>query len=274
MLRRYQEKTRLTGRSAVIASVLAGALYVAAPAKAALLIGISDPTDGGSASATKGVPSALPSTSFSLPAGAFGPVGNPDVTYSAIQGSSDSPGTPAGAEITLDSVKLTNLSGVLQTIVITVADTDYAAPGGPGTTLNLYGSFAGTADSDIHGGFTSQGNASMSSYADPLDGPNASVSPVATTTVTSTPGPTPFATIPGPFIGATPIAAFTRSNVGPGLYSLAGVTTVTLLPGSVLNLDNNTVTFAAAPVPEPASLTIFAAAGSLLLKRRRRASTR
>lgn len=250
-----KNSVRFSGRSIAIASVLASALYVAAPAKAALLISISDSTDGASASANTSL----------LPAGTLGTPA--DVSYSAIFASSDSPGTSGGAEVTLDHVKLTNLSNTTQTISITVADTDYSAPGGPGSTLSLFGSFSGTPDLGTSG--LSSGTASMSSYADPLDGPNASTSPIATTTVTTTVTPTAFTTITGSFAGATPVAMFTRSNSGPALYSLAGVTTVSLAPGSVLDLNNDTVTFSGTVVPEPTSLTLLASAGLLLMRRRR-----
>ena len=264
-----QNTVRLARRSIALAAMLAGGLYVAAPAKAALLIGISDSTDGGSASATNGSASTLPSTSFSLAAGTLG--AGPDVSYSTILASSDSPGTSGGAQVTLNHVKLTNLSSINQIISITVADTDYTAPGGPGSTLSLFGTFSGTPDLGLTG--LSSGSASMSSYADPLDGPNASTSPVLTTTVTSTASSTSFSTTTGAFASATPVAMFTRSNAGGGLYSLAGVTTITLAPGSVLDLNNDTVTFASTVVPEPASLAMFAA-GSVLLMRRRRAGAR
>jgi hypothetical protein len=262
---RSQNKARLVA----LASVIAGALYIAAPANAALLIGISDSTDGGSASATNGAASTLPSTSFSMAGGALG--AGPDVSYSTILASSDSPGTSGGAQVTLSHVKLTNLSSIPQTISITVADTDYNAPGGPGSTLSLFGTFSGTPDLGNSG--LSSGTASMSSYADPLDGANASTSPIVTTTVTSTASATSFSTITGSFAGATPVATFTRANAGGGLYSLAGVTTVTLAAGSVLDLNNDTVTFASTVVPEPTSLAMFAA-GSVLLMRRRRAGAR
>jgi hypothetical protein len=252
-----KDTAQMGRRSIAIASVLAGALYVAAPAKAALLIGISDSTDGASASANTSL----------LPAGTLGTPG--DVSYSAIFASSDSPGTSGGAEVTLDHVKLTNLSNTTQTISITVADTDYSAPGGPGSTLSLFGSFSGTPDLGTSG--LSSGTASMSSYADPLDGPNASTSPVATTTVTSTASPTSFNTITGSFAGATPVATFTRSNSAPALYSLAGVTTITLAPGSVLDLNNDTVTFTNTVVPEPTSMALLASGGLLLMRRRRAA---
>jgi hypothetical protein len=271
MSRTYRKTARFGGQAIVLGSMVASALCIATPSRAALLIGISDLTDGGSASATNGSPSAPPSTSFTLPGGNFGPVANPDVSYSAVQATSDSPGTAGGAEITLRDVDITNLSNVPQTIAITVADTDYAAPGGPGSSLSLFGTFAGTPALGLSG--PSSGAVSMSSYADPLDGPNASTSPVLTTTVTSTATPVLFNTMTGSFSGITPTAVFTRVSGPPALYSLAGVTTVTLAPGSVLDLTNNTITFANTVVPEPASLAIFAT-GSLLLMRRRRASAR
>jgi hypothetical protein len=245
---RFNQKSSKAGIGSCLLG-LAAAAFVPTTAHAALLLIIDDVTDSASVSPSTATP-------------ASGTLA-PGLGYANVVVSSNSPGSAAFAQVSVASATLFNTSDQPKTVSLTVADTDYALPGGPGSTLSLVGAYAGTF---LPG---TAGSVQMTSFADAADGPNASLSPIATTTSTAS-LTNPFPPLPTLSLsGTTPVAAFSRSTVGLGLYSLAGVTTLVLQPGSFLNLNNNTVTFATTSVPEPTTLALLGAGGLLLMRRRR-----
>jgi len=239
---------------------LAAAAFIPASAHAALVIVLNDVTDGSSATFTDPTTSALPSTTYTI---ADGTLGGGNITYQNVEATSNSPGTASFARVNLASADLTNNTGAPITVKITVGDTSYSAPGGPGSTLSLLGSYAGTYDP------TASGSVQMSSYADALNGANASSSPTASTSSGTTTFNGSFV-VPNSFSGGTPPTIFARSATSPGLYSLAGITTLVLNPGGTVDLSDNSVTFAVASVPEPTSLALLGMGSFFLFHRRRR----
>ena len=149
---------------------------------------------------------------------------------------SNSPGTPTAATLFSTSLRLENTSGAQQSILLSVGDTDFAAPAGSVTFLN---NLAGTV---VVGG---AGNL-LSSIAclDTGNGQNTCPATYATPTINAN------ITAPGAGNATTtlPIAALAAP------YSMTELISLTLDDGALLNYVSSS---RVAPVPEPATLGVL-----------------
>jgi hypothetical protein len=162
---------------------------------------------------------------------------------------SNSPGSPDGAFLTIDSMTVDNPTSRAGTLVISVTDTDFALPGSNGSLMDMDSSAGGSISKK---GASLAGNSfTFQSYAD-LGNQEFGK------TITS--GPQTFnATGNSTYsIGGAPngdkSVDFTH---GPEPYSLTDVSTITLNPGVKIQFSGNTDVSDPLPAPEPATLALL-----------------
>jgi hypothetical protein len=184
---------------------------------------------------------------------------------------SNSPGTAGSGLLSLKSDFLTNIGSSIATLDLNVADTGFNTPGTSTSNVSLNSALGGTFTTSVN-----TDSIQYTSYADPL---NNLLDTLATNAapggVTST--GSPLFTSPGGVAQAfsdQSQSVFTRSGVGTGAYSLAGLTAVSLAPGdSVISFSADAATTATVGtnLPEPTSAAIMLVGGGMLALRRRRA---
>ncbi|MDB5290356.1 MAG: hypothetical protein JWL69_1597 [Phycisphaerales bacterium] len=240
--------------SGLVLGAAAAAFLAPSSANASLVLILSEPgfptlmvPDGGTGS-----------IHYFLPYGDF----STDITIAK----SNSPGSPTGGLISVQSDFLTNTSNHTATLDLSIADVNFAGPNTSDTGLTLKSAVGGTFSSS-----TSSDSIQYSSYADPgnnlLTGLAVNPNPAGVTTTGS-----PVLTSPGGNAQAFSDQSFTGFTRN-GLYSLAGLTTVTLSANnSVISFSADTSTSAGIGnnSPEPASAAVIAATGGFLMLRRRR----
>lgn len=125
----------------------ATALAFGLPTAANAALVLSESVNGGGFSTVcTGNPACTPGVTFTDPAG---------IVFLILGASSNSPGTPGGADVTQASVRVTNASGATQSVVLRASDNGFTAPTGQtvlsnnisgtvvtGSQVNLFSSFA------------------------------------------------------------------------------------------------------------------------------------
>lgn len=184
---------------------------------------------------------------------------------------SNSPGAAGNGLLSLKSDFLTNTGSSVATLDLNVADTGFNTPGTSASSVSLNSALGGTFTTSVN-----TDSIQYTSYADPNNN--------LLDSLASTPAPggvsstgSPLLTSPGGVAQAFSDQSqtiFTRSGVGTGAYSLAGLTTVSLAPGdSVISFSADAATSATVGnnLPEPTSAAIMLVGGGMLALRRRRA---
>lgn len=229
-----------TIRKALAIGAVVGTLCVASASKAALVLSLTD------VDASQTVDPTTPGSTANF-------------TYSDFVASSTN--SVADGVLSLKSGEITNNDpSASHTVTVKIEQDGYTLPGAPGSTLSLFGSYGGT--------FEPAGTiiGSMSAFADIANNQDASAAP----TVVGTSGTQSFSGPPDlGFQGFTSPQMFTRSSVGTGAYSLAGIVSLTIPSGVTVDFSTKEITFSLSSVPEPTSLGLGALSGLLLLRRRR-----
>jgi hypothetical protein len=249
-------KARFGGRWIALGSVVASSLYMAAPAKAALMLTLTElagPNMGTTAPVTV---SALPATPtqviYSLPFGDFSTNINVGFSNATVGG------TEAQLQVNvLDITSNTDVAGAV--LQVTLTDSGFNFPGTPGTTLSLTSAVNGSTFTKSTTGDT------VTFQSTAFDSSPQSVSTPLQTVVS--PGGDAAASGSHPADQTVP---FTRGAT----YGLTNVTTLTFSrAGEAENVGGTTTTLVATNVPEPTSLAMLGVS-SLFLMRRRRATQR
>ncbi|MDB5301012.1 MAG: hypothetical protein JWO87_2675 [Phycisphaerales bacterium] len=254
MAKKLSKRLGLKCATGLVLGAAAASFLAPTSADASLVLVLSEP-----GFATVTVPDGgTGSIHYLLPYGDF----SADITIAK----SNSPGNPTGGLISLQSNFLTNTSNHAATLSLSVADVNFAAPNTSDTNLTLKSALGGTFTSS-----TSSDSIQYTSYADaanhPLTNLDSSPNPAGVTSTGS-----PLLVSPGgnaEAFSSQTSTTFTRN----GLYSLAGLTTITLSPNnSVISFSADTSTGSGIGngTPEPASAAVIAATGGFLMLRRRR----
>lgn len=224
------------------ALLLAGAaLLMASPAYAALVL--DESVNGGTSfvQVCGGVNACSPGTTFTDANG---------VQFTVLGASSNSPGTPNGADVTQASVRVTNATGATQSLILRAGDVGFTAPSG---AVVLSNQISGTVVT---------GNAanlfSSMACADPTDTQNNCSGAFQTAAINSN-------------ITQGNTAGSNFNNLGIASlgtpFSLTEVIDMTLGTGTVLTYTGSADV---APVAEPATLAILGIGilGLLMVRRR------
>lgn len=178
------------------------------------------------------------------------------VVFTILGASSNSPGTPTGADVTQASVRVTNTTGATHSLILRAGDTGFTAPSGAVTLSNQ---ISGTVVT---------GNAanlfSSMACANPADVQNGCASPADVT-------PTINSNITQSNSAGSNFNSLGIASLGTP-FSLTEVVSMTLGNGTVLTYTGSADVM---PVPEPATLGMLLVGmvgmtGLVELRRRRR----
>jgi len=163
------------------------------------------------------------------------------LAFLAFGATSNSPGTATSANLFSTTLRLANNSGATQSLILSIGDTDFAAPVAP-PTATLLNNIAGTV---IVGGAAN----ALSSIAciDAQNGQNACPTGAEYTT------PVINAAITAPGAGSNTTTTPVTALAGP--FSLTEYITLTLSNGALLNYTSSSDIVGV--VPEPASLALL-----------------
>ena len=176
-----------------------------------------------------------------------------DFQFASLSTSSNSPGAPADALLSITGSTQLNLTGGSNAIQITAADTNFTIPTGSEKLL-------GTA-TGILNNTTAGDSQSFSSWFNPSNAPGDTQQPAGTITFTST-GP-----VSSSFSGSTPVSSVTAAAP----YSLTGKMAISLTPGTGATSQNQFAgTIEVGPnVPEPSMMGLLLLSTAAIVRRRR-----